>query len=30
LISFGGGTVTEAFEICTIEGVDFLDPDPAP
>jgi hypothetical protein len=22
-ISFGGGTITETFEICTIEGVDF-------
>ena len=25
-ISFGGGTITETFEICTIEGMDFLQP----
>jgi hypothetical protein len=27
-ISFGGGAVTDTFEIGTIEGVDFLDPAP--
>ena len=27
-ISFGGGSVDDTFEICTIEGVDFLDPQP--
>jgi hypothetical protein len=27
-ISFGGGFITDAFEICTIEGEDFLAPAP--
>ncbi|MDQ1323950.1 MAG: hypothetical protein QG587_1286 [Chloroflexota bacterium] len=27
-VSFGGGTITDTFEICTIEGEDFLNPAP--
>ena len=27
-ISFGGGSIDDTFEICTIEGIDFLDPRP--
>ena len=27
-VSFGGGTITDTFEICTIEGEVFSDPVP--